>query len=902
MRRKLLKPLFLAAALLIGTSAWADTETRYLLQETFDDQTASSWTPEDNTVSYVQSTGDDYFVKFYNSKSGNRAFYRDINVDFSNAKNGYTIEFDFSMWYGKRVSQGSTEYKQTQITLNAGTSILFQIGSEDTSAGDENEKKLLVNGTATNLIFVEGTWYHFVIDITSSAATYTITSNNGEDIFTSGNKDISGFANTALTKFEVINGRNGTVQLDNFEISYEADANSASAPNIVLSGVKGTERTFTITANSELETIYYSFDNETYIKADNQNGTVAVVTIDDANIKKLYSRTQIEDGIPSSATSIDVNCKEIALNTPIISRSATSVTITSDQKDVEGSPNASIYYTYGGDPILYKDPIPVTADANIIAYAVCDGYLNSETVKRAVALFPTKGVTQVENSKTPTGTNYNPSYNELTWKGSEITTEKATYDLALLDGKQFGNNVYFQIPPTNPNTNSWGFRNSGTWYVNSTSGVWMLMKNMKAGDIIITDFSKGASETVNATYSEKYTYDSNFAYIVDADGDVELKFARIDNKTNNYFYGIYAYTHNLSGIRVGSYDNTTEFMGDISERVILKPGDTYAYEFINYNSGGNSNWNNFVVPVFNSNDEQMIVIRADNFETQAWSSNGFNNNFNWDNFAKKMNGAKVFMTVNYSENNVFSMKSTIRNSEGSTWVYSYTSDYEGSSISLSGNIKVAMAVDYSWIDLISAGVSTVTTTLGADGYATFASPYALDLTSSSLLPQGVTAYKASVKSEENTVKFTKLDQYVPANTGILLEGSNGQTVNLSIAATATEVSGNDFKVNTTGQTFAASENYNYYGMKPNSELVFGLFDPTTVAIPANKAYLMVAKPTPSSPDAARLTVTFDGKTTGISTVEAVEAETEGVYNLNGQRIAVPQKGLYIVNGKKVIMK
>ena len=55
--------------------------------------------------------------------------------------------------------------------------------------------------------------------------------------------------------------------------------------------------------------------------------------------------------------------------------------------------------------------------------------------------------------------------------------------------------------------------------------------------------------------------------------------------------------------------------------------------------------------------------------------------------------------------------------------------------------------------------------------------------------------------------------------------------------------------------------------------------------------------------APQLQMIFEGQTTGII---AVEQETEdmddSVYNLNGQRIAQPAKGLYIVNGKKVIVK
>ena len=44
-----------------------------------------------------------------------------------------------------------------------------------------------------------------------------------------------------------------------------------------------------------------------------------------------------------------------------------------------------------------------------------------------------------------------------------------------------------------------------------------------------------------------------------------------------------------------------------------------------------------------------------------------------------------------------------------------------------------------------------------------------------------------------------------------------------------------------------------------------------------------------------------GETTGISSVKA-ELTMGEVYNLNGQRVSAPRKGLYIMDGKKVIVK
>ena len=61
----------------------------------------------------------------------------------------------------------------------------------------------------------------------------------------------------------------------------------------------------------------------------------------------------------------------------------------------------------------------------------------------------------------------------------------------------------------------------------------------------------------------------------------------------------------------------------------------------------------------------------------------------------------------------------------------------------------------------------------------------------------------------------------------------------------------------------------------------------------------------TSNDAPALSFNFDGETTGISEelrVKSGECNAPAVYNLNGQRVAQPTKGLYIVNGKKVVIK
>ena len=53
--------------------------------------------------------------------------------------------------------------------------------------------------------------------------------------------------------------------------------------------------------------------------------------------------------------------------------------------------------------------------------------------------------------------------------------------------------------------------------------------------------------------------------------------------------------------------------------------------------------------------------------------------------------------------------------------------------------------------------------------------------------------------------------------------------------------------------------------------------------------------------ASRIVFELDDAT-AISEVEATKSNTNGFYNLAGQRVAQPTKGLYIVNGRKVVMK
>lgn len=184
--------------------------------------------------------------------------------------------------------------------------------------------------------------------------------------------------------------------------------------------------------------------------------------------------------------------------------------------------------------------------------------------------------------------------------------------------------------------------------------------------------------------------------------------------------------------------------------------------------------------------------------------------------------------------------------------------------------------------------STVSATLSASGLSSFCSAYALDFS-------GVTGLKAYVvtAATSTSVTLTQVDK-VPGGTGVILQGTAGETYTIPVAATIPDAPATNKMVGTLNATNVSAE-YAY-------ALKDGKFHPVNAGtIAVGKAYLPAsAVPAASAPE---LAIVFDGQTTGIHGVEAQKQVENGVfYNLAGQRVAQPTKGLYIVNGKKVVMK
>ena len=187
-------------------------------------------------------------------------------------------------------------------------------------------------------------------------------------------------------------------------------------------------------------------------------------------------------------------------------------------------------------------------------------------------------------------------------------------------------------------------------------------------------------------------------------------------------------------------------------------------------------------------------------------------------------------------------------------------------------------------------LTSPTVTINASaGYATFGYPAALDLT-------GIEAYTATVSGDEVVLTSVK-GKKIPANTGIILEGSGDVTIPLTTASTD-EIGTNNLHVS---DGTVKGDGSTIYVLANGSKGVgfYKLQNDDGDTVPAGKAYLKIV----GGAAQARAFLGFGNGTTGIDNLTPVLSNGEEVYyDLQGRRVAQPTKGLYIVNGKKVIIK
>ena len=180
-------------------------------------------------------------------------------------------------------------------------------------------------------------------------------------------------------------------------------------------------------------------------------------------------------------------------------------------------------------------------------------------------------------------------------------------------------------------------------------------------------------------------------------------------------------------------------------------------------------------------------------------------------------------------------------------------------------------------------VNTLPVTVTAAGYATLFAPVALSI------PEGVTAYTGTVNGAWLTLNEV-MGGVIPANTGVVLKAA-ANTYNFVVADNVEGIDGNDLAGTAAKASCTAEANYTLANGEDG--VGFYLYQGTTLA--GFRAYL------PKGDAAApALRIRLAGEETGIEQI-AGDAELV-IYDLAGRRVEKMEKGIYIVNGKKVVIK
>jgi hypothetical protein len=176
---------------------------------------------------------------------------------------------------------------------------------------------------------------------------------------------------------------------------------------------------------------------------------------------------------------------------------------------------------------------------------------------------------------------------------------------------------------------------------------------------------------------------------------------------------------------------------------------------------------------------------------------------------------------------------------------------------------------------------------GVSHIATFSAPFA------TIIPADVKAYYVSAKGAEATMTAIEAEA-IPANQGVILTSESGDAATMVPAAgeTAAAITGNQLGHSAgAAKTLTAGEGY----ILGNGTEGIAFYPCKDGSLPINKAYLL-------GNGESAIVMNFGNAVTGINTIAAPASSKAPIFDLSGRRVVKATKGLYIQNGKKVIVK
>ena len=207
-------------------------------------------------------------------------------------------------------------------------------------------------------------------------------------------------------------------------------------------------------------------------------------------------------------------------------------------------------------------------------------------------------------------------------------------------------------------------------------------------------------------------------------------------------------------------------------------------------------------------------------------------------------------------------------------------------------MSTAKEIQYKPADCTYNCTVTLSTTVTTLGYASFSWPKALDFTNS-----GLTAYIAT--SCNNSSMHLEPVTKVPANTGLILKGTeNSYSLETTDDESLDDVSENMLTYNTTGVYEVTTNNVYVLSNLDDGRPGFYLAG-QGIHVGQYKSYLVLSE------NPARKGLSFDeaeGTVTEMVAPYQKPTTCNDYVDLQGRRVKNPEKGVYVVNGKKRIIK
>ncbi len=190
--------------------------------------------------------------------------------------------------------------------------------------------------------------------------------------------------------------------------------------------------------------------------------------------------------------------------------------------------------------------------------------------------------------------------------------------------------------------------------------------------------------------------------------------------------------------------------------------------------------------------------------------------------------------------------------------------------------------------VVSGSTITLTTTTNMAGWRTYDNN-----TTKKYTVDGTTKVFYASAAGENKVTLSEIEGGVPANTTVILHQTSGTSITLTETDNAiTAPASNMLAVSTANQNLGT-----VYRLGYKSTNGVGFYTYTSASAPAGIIYIATV-------NSARDFLGFAFEDEDVTAIESVKAQKVGgqYFNLAGQRVAQPTRGLYIVNGKKVVIK